>query len=520
MPKFKCHPRMRQFVCLFVALLLFSPPLPVARAQGPATVATFAVLIQEIQGLIKDLESSARALIEQGNNALAQQQLLLAATLRGTISQVQAAYSSSLQKTYDALTVTEKNTFDNLKDLANEVQTQMKQGASDLIYQTQSAANQLLDRLPLTRREPILMGAKVKEFLGIEDQSDADISLLGYLLADPRLNYKKPDIKVNGENIPPDNVAWFYDRVNIQIPDAVKQKISFANKPCDPRKTFLIEVAVHYKREIAFSMGWESTANLTTKALAGRVAFEVTVIGQGRRTYTKPEPIAFATRSPYTSVGCNNAANTAVNFQMPAEGKNLNGHADWVETSNLKGQSANTVINNDVITATGTIVGLDEQGFLVKNCPGGGHAVLLLSGAYDVVKSYNEEYSYPQTATIAYSSANFSLPAEVPIERADKASFSNGGWLLNSIQVALFSISASVSTQTATASSAPSAGTGLVTVKYLTLTIQVRRKGCDKIVDQMVLNVPSDINQRVVQTSGQGKFKATYQRQTVEVALL
>lgn len=506
----------RRVISVLVSLMLLPIPVTSAHAQGPATAITFALLIQSVNDLIKNLESSARALIEQGNNALAQQQLILASTLRGTITQVQAAYASSLQKTYDALTVTEKNTFDNLKNLADSVQQQLAQSASDLIFQTQSAANQLLDRLPLTRREPVLMGAKVKEFLSTQDQNDADISLLGYMLADPRLNYKKPDIKVNGNVIPSQNVEWFYDRVNVQIPDSIKEQIRFANQPCDPRKTFAIEATVHYKKDVALGYGWSTTAVLTTNALPGRVAFDVTVTGVGQRNFTTAESIGFAQRSPYISVGCEESAGTVVNFAIPQGGKNLQGHGDWIETSNLKGQSANAVVNNDVITATGTITGLDKQGVIVKNCPGGGHAVLALTGTYAVDAAHTEEYKYPQTATLAYSKANFSLPVEVIISRTAAAQFNSGGWLASvgitgffEAAISAASNAISKSTNTTTQSSA--------TVKYFTVQVEIRRKGCAQIVDTITINIPSSDNQQVVQTSKQGMFKATYQLHTVVV---
>lgn len=505
----------RAISVLLTVVLLWSIPVTPARAQGPATAITFAALIDSVNGLIKTLESSARALLEQGNDALAQQQLILASTLRSTIKQIQDAYASSLQKTYDALTVTEKNTFDNLKDLANNVEKQMSQDVSDLVFQTQSAANQLLDRLPLTHREPVLMGAKVKEFLGTRDQSDADIALLGYMLADPRLNYEKPDIKVNGKAIPPQNVGWFYDRVNIQIPDSIKEEIRFANKPCDPRKTFAIEATVHYKKDLAFGFGWSTTADLTTNALAGRVAFDVTVTATGERNYTTPEPIGFVQRSPYISVGCEEAAGTQVNYVMPTIGKNLQGHGDWVETSNLKGQSANVVINGDTITATGTINGLDKQGAIIKNCPGGGHAVLALTGSYTVDTAHTESYSYPQTATLANTKANFSLPVEVSVSRTVATQFASGNFFGSSF-LAFFQ-GAMQNALNAASNASGSATPSSASVKYHSIRVEIRRKDCPDVIDTITINVPASDNQQVAQTSVNGKFKATYQLHTVEV---
>ena len=150
-------------VWLLVLCFLSSSTQPSMAQVAPVTTLSLAALIQEVEGLVKTIESSARALMEQGNTSLAQQQLILAATLDRTVKSVESAYKSSLSDTYTKLGTEEKNVFDNLKDLANSLQGVEKNTNADLsdrIYQTQSAANQLLDRLPLSSHYPILVGAK------------------------------------------------------------------------------------------------------------------------------------------------------------------------------------------------------------------------------------------------------------------------------------------------------------------------------------------------------------------------
>ena len=93
----------------------------------PTLKDSFALLIQSVNDLIKNLRSCLDRTLSRSNNS----RLDLTRHHHTSSSCVPA---SSLQKTYDALTVTEKNTFDNLKNLADSVQQQLAQSASDLIF--------------------------------------------------------------------------------------------------------------------------------------------------------------------------------------------------------------------------------------------------------------------------------------------------------------------------------------------------------------------------------------------------
>jgi hypothetical protein len=54
--------------------------------------------------------------------------------------------------------------------------------------------NLSLSQLLLKKHSP----SAHRNFLTNHDQNDADVSILGFLLADQRLKYRKPDVKING----------------------------------------------------------------------------------------------------------------------------------------------------------------------------------------------------------------------------------------------------------------------------------------------------------------------------------
>jgi hypothetical protein len=319
-----------------------------------------------MDGLVKSIRDAAQGLLEQGDTMAAEQQMLLAATLEKTIKDVKDAYAKSLDITYDKLSSQEKTTYDHLQSLADTaraIEKDANQDVSDRIFQAQSAANQILDRLPFVNQSPILVGVKVKSFLTSRDQNDADVAILGYLLADKRIKYKKPDVKINGVSIPPDFVGAFYDRSNVQIPDSLKEQIRFANSPCAPRKTFHIKLTVRYLKPWfgvieSFS---ETSLTLSENSLPGGILYDIKMTASADRSFSVPEPVAFSNTSGYISVGCKQSASTVVPWTMPDEGRQLNGSAQWIETDGLGNQSAHADVSGNRIVAQGTINGRDTD---------------------------------------------------------------------------------------------------------------------------------------------------------------
>jgi hypothetical protein len=126
-----------------------------AQIAAPTAAMTIGAFLDGLRGVVQQLEQSASSLLAQGNNSLAQQQLILAGTITQTITQISTAYAGALDKTFGQLNTAEMNTFTDLATTVNQLTNLEGKTANDvqnLVYQTQGAANQLLDRLPLTKR--------------------------------------------------------------------------------------------------------------------------------------------------------------------------------------------------------------------------------------------------------------------------------------------------------------------------------------------------------------------------------
>jgi hypothetical protein len=218
-------------LALTMSLLLFFNPVSISPtyAQVPEAIAggaSLSGLTSGLKGLAKQIEDSGHSLIEHGNAALGQQQVLMASTLNAIISQFEEAYKSSLTLTFDKVDVQTQNAYKERNKTvknADKIRTATVTHAQHLIYQTQGAANQLLGTLPFAKRSPVYYGFTTRDILAAAHASPTDIEILGFYLADSNLNYRKPKITVADLVIPADKVDAQFDRVKVQLPDDLRK---------------------------------------------------------------------------------------------------------------------------------------------------------------------------------------------------------------------------------------------------------------------------------------------------------
>jgi hypothetical protein len=469
-------PRMLTIAILLLTFSLVGPQPAHAQVAGAAIAAgTVGAFLDGLRSTVKQLEDSAHSLIDHGNIALAQQQMLLAGILSRTIEQTAAAYGNALDKTFAQLSVAEQNTFKELADQVNSVSKLEDKSATDvqgIVYKTQGAANQLLDRLPIGERYPIFYGMTVRDLTTDPAQHPADVEIVGFHLSDPRLERKAPTITVIGEMIPDALISLQEDRIQLQIPDAIKTKIGFGNKACDPRKTFPIAMTVYYAANRGiWPISWSSEKQMkfNSNALPGADLYDVKVTYSGTRTSAPLVSHTFTARSGYTNMGCEQTTSASTRFEMPAAAQQIQCSAAWVDTSNVGSSSQNCAVGGVVATGSGSMRGRDRDcvggGLIPKicNCPGGGHGTLQISGSYVV--------------------------PEPKVEN------------LNGVKVGDYTIIGNSDMSTALPLDA--------TVQIKNVGVSIARKACQTNLDTISINVPTD-NSNVSQNSSSGLFKATF----------
>lgn len=389
-----------------LGILLATTSLPEAQV---AAGLTGAALIAQLRGIVNEFEEAAQSLIAQGNNALAQQQMLLAGILESTIDQVEGAYADSLDKTLSTVSVAEQNIFADLREQVEGVRDLVgtaDKAAAARIYQSQGAANQLLNRLPHAVAYPVFYGMAVGDLDPKVGARPSDIEILGFQLSDPRLDRKPPSVKVAGQEISGPDVSVLEDRIDIQVSEALKQQLGIDDTPCNPRKSFPVELTVYYSVKHGwwiFSRLEEKSVAFNANALPGADRYHVTIDYRGTQTDTTWDSRSFATDPVYRSMGCEDSTSASARFEAPEGSRRLQCSAVWIDTSNVKNQSADCAVGGRVATGTGAMRGRDRE--WTGNCPGGGHGSFRIRGSYEV----------PVTSTSPVSGERRNFTASAPL---------------------------------------------------------------------------------------------------------
>lgn len=473
-------------LCLLIATIV-DP----GTASAQAGAVTIGVLIQGLQGLVRQLESSAQTLLQQGNISLAQQQMVAAGSVGALANQLSEIYKGKLDDTAQKVAIGQTNLADDAVKIISQGQVIEKSTASDIrstLYQLQGSVNQLINRLPFTGRNPVFYGMLVYDVSSAFPNKGYDLELLGFNFVDSKRGNKAPELSVGGQAIPAANVSVQEDRVQVVLPKSVKDKIGFRQSACFPPAPFTAAMKVFYrtdKKFLLFPIGKDTATTFNAFALAQPDIVSAKVSYSGETRATVDTSATFAQSGSAPSVGCETNSSGAAVANLPAAAREIACTANWVNISNLKNHTASCAVGGTNVTGVGTITGLDKQcvtdfipgggllagliGKTLCNCPGGGSATLQISGTYKLSTTSANPFKDDATAPYRFLDAfDVSIPSNTAREVQN-------------------------------------------------ITVDIRRPECDKPLDTIAIKLPSDPTIAVSQASQMGLFKAVYRTQRLNV---
>jgi hypothetical protein len=468
--------------CALIALT-FVPISPASHAQIEAL--TIGAAIQSLSDLANQLENAAQSLIQQGNTALAQQQMLAAGILKQLINQLSTTYKGRLDDTFEKLGTAQSNVANDVSDVLSTVKRLEKgttEDAQATIYKMQGGVNQILNKLPLVSHEPIFYGMLVHDIYSPIPKKGFDLELLGLNLTDEKLSHKNPLVTVAGDAIPNQNISVQEDRVQISLPDSIKQKIGFRTDYCLPPTSFAVSMQTFYVTRASFifiPINKNTSETFNAFALRSPDIFTAKVRLNGIVRTISTQSSQFSAKSASVSYGCEESNSGSVAYTVPDGATEINCTVAWVDQTNTKGQTASCHVGGSTVVASGTANGRDREcivsdilsGGLFKtllgrktvcNCPGGGHGALLLQGTYKVTHVNEGNFVDDSLGVQRFiDEADLSLPSD------------------NSKQVK-------------------------------SINVSISRPQCDKEIDNVNMTLPTDPTAIASQSSANGLFKATY----------
>lgn len=135
------------------------------------------------------------------------------------------------------------------------------------------------------------------------------------------------------------------------------------------------------------------------------------------RTTAVSDPLTFRASSGQVNVGCNDRQPTNVIWSEPEGATEIQPSASWENIDNVKDLTQTVSVGPNVVTASGSIAGLDRNFF--GNCAGGGHGELVLKGTYRVAR---KESHGEQTLKTISDKVNRLQPFIIAVPREDDVS--------------------------------------------------------------------------------------------------
>lgn len=465
-----------------IAFCVFLLRIPAAISQV-GTAVTIGMVIQGLKDLAKQVEDGAQVLLQQGNTALAQQQVLAAGSIKALVEQLSETYKGRLNDTAAKVAIGQGNLADDVNEIIKNVQLIEKNTATDArktIYQLQGSINQIVGRLPFISRSPVFYGMLVYDVSSPFPTQGFDLEFLGFNLRDRALQFKNPHVVVGGVPVPPGNVSVQEDRVQVVLTDGIKSKIGFRKDFCSAPAPFPAVLTVYYKTDRRYyllpgkatQIPFNAFALAAPDAVVGRVSYSGITNTAGSATQTFSQPGSYAT------VGCEGNQSGSAQINLPSAATAIACNAQWINTSNLKSQTASCAVGGSTVTGSGTIRGLDKHcipgtGFLgrggVCNCPGGGHGTMQITGTYSMPTNTTATFSNAAAHETRFiSNFEMSIPSDTSrqVQRID---------------------------------------------------ISVARPQCSSQLDAVSMQVPADQTIITKQTSANGHFAAQYRNQRLSV---
>ena len=478
---------------LATTMATFSSIPTVNHADAQLAAATIGSAIQNIQDLAKQLEDGAQVLLQQGNIALAQQQMIAAGILKQLVTQLSETYKGRLDDTFEKVGVAQSNVATDIQGALGQVkdiETKTAFDAQNSIYQLQGSINQILNKLPLVGHDPAFYGMVVHDVYAELPKTGVDLEFIGLNLTDGNLQFKQPAVEIGGNPIPDKDIAVQQDRVQVIIPDDIKKKIGFTASYCDPPNSFSAKITAFYQTTSSFLFipsHEDTSVTFNAFALNAPDNFVANVKYSGVTSVNQLQDQTFSTSSAQVTYGCEENNSGGVSVNLPPEAQQINCNASWINLSNTGTQGASCAVGGTTVTASGTVRGRDRQcivtdvlsGGLFRaivgrktacNCPGGGHGTLLLQGTYKMPKIVQQNF------------ADIQIPAQKFLDNTDVILPSDAARRIQEIKVS------------------------------------IARPQCSVNMDQATLSLPTDATAIASQKTENGMFDIVYRAERLSIS--
>jgi hypothetical protein len=339
-------------------------------------------------------ESSARQ-FELGDGARAQELLLLAKVLRAGSDRIAVAFGTALDTPYVDLRASDSSLWRRTAALAAKLSgAEAEPALGELRDNVQRAIDDtaaIIDSLPAGYQTPMYYGPEGPDVLLRVGLSSTAVRLLGYRLFDEKAG--KPTVLLDDLPVPEERMELRRDAI------AIRKAVEDEERPeCERQPAIRISLTIRYRRLVPGTARPTAIGALSVSdnTVPGVELFDIRIHFEGFRESRVLPTFPFEVTGGQVNVDCGAEASTTVQWTLPVGATLVSADATWIDTIQVKGARAATVVEGDRIRAIGTIVGLDHDTLTLafgalRNCRGGGHGTLRLSGIAKQQRSGRED---------------------------------------------------------------------------------------------------------------------------------
>jgi hypothetical protein len=245
-------------------------------------------------------------------------------------------------------------------EAAVEKASEAEQAAAEhaaFVDEAQLTFNALLAALPQKTPHPVVYGMLVNDLTDPAARLPSDVVFYGFRLIDPI--YKIPPTVLYGKTeFPASAVTVKEDRIEANLPEAVKNAVHFAPPACLPRPGFGLRAHfIFADRHGYWPLVWhtQSESNVDTFALPTPTIYSAAVTTSSQVSATTSSVENFQERSSVANVDCEQTKKVEVSVTLPAGAEDPKCSAAWVDATGATKLASNCQIEGQIVHAVGQI---------------------------------------------------------------------------------------------------------------------------------------------------------------------
>jgi hypothetical protein len=341
---------------LSVAATAFYGLAPASAASAPSTVNDY---YDAMIASATRLDGQQGDRQKAGDMAAAQRLALVAAMVRRAASEFRGAEQDYMNNDVSGISAPVPARIEAALEKAAEAE-RVAADHPAFVDDAQQTFNALLAVLPFKEPHAVIYGLLSRDLADPVAPLPSDIVIYGYRLVDPYYNLP-PTVLYNRQELPASSVELDLrdQRIDVELPDAVKQAVNFAPSACSPRPDFTLRVRSIFALKHGFwPIVWRTQveSNSDVVALPTPIMFTASVVANTETTETSAATQDFD-QSKVAEAECGETKTVELTIPLPAGASDIKCSTKWIDATGAGKTTGRCAVEGQGVHAVGQLIG-------------------------------------------------------------------------------------------------------------------------------------------------------------------